>query len=419
MRTTTGGRVRGASLHHRLAVALAALALSGSPVAAHRAPSAALLVPGRAAVGAAATPSLGSVTIALQLVAQGFDRPVFVTAAPDSSGRLFVVEQTGRIKIIKNGQVLSTPFLTESNAVMSGSERGLLGLAFHPDFATNRRLFIDYTNKDGTSVVREYRASVSNPNVVDRSATRTILTQAQPYANHNGGMLAFSAAGYLYIGLGDGGSAGDPGNRAQSLNTWLGKILRIDINGSTSTKHYRIPSGNPFVGKAGLDEIWEYGLRNPWRFSVDRRTGNLWIGDVGQDSYEEIDRAVNSGSGPGKGVNWGWRVMEGSHCYNPPTGCNTSGKAYPLLDYGHASGRCSVTGGYVYRGSAIPALVGGYVFGDFCSGEIWAVDSGASRPASKTLLLSTGFPISSFGVDNAGELYVVDYDGAIYRIVAG
>ena len=368
----------------------------------------------------AAGPDLAAVSIALAQRASGLSHPVFVTAAPDGSGRLFIVEQTGKIKILKNGTVLAKPFLTETRARMNGGEQGLLGLAFHPDFKTNRKLYVNYTNSSGDSVIREYKASATNPDVVNTSATRIILKVDQPYANHNGGMLAFSKGGLLYIGFGDGGSAGDPGNRAQSIYTLLGKMLRIDVNGTTSTKHYRIPSSNPYVGKPGLNEIWQRGLRNPWRFSFDRVTGNLWIGDVGQGSWEEVDRAIKTSAGPGKGINWGWRVMEGSHCYKPSSGCDTSGKRYPLLDYSHSSGRCSVTGGYVYRGSAIPALVGGYVFGDFCSGEIWVTDSTAARPAAKTLLLATGFAISSFGEDAAGELYVVDYSGGrVLQIVAG
>jgi glucose/arabinose dehydrogenase len=370
-------------------------------------------LPATVSAGPSATP------IALAVRATGLTNPVFVTSAPDGSGRLFIVEQGGRIKILKNGSVLPTPFLTVSYAVMGGSEQGLLGLAFHPSYKTNGKFYVDYTNADGTSVVREYQRSATNPDLADPTKTRVILRQSQPYANHNGGMLAFGKGGYLFIGFGDGGSGGDPGNRAQNLGTWLGKILRIDVNGTTSTHNYRVPSSNPFVGRTGLDEIWQYGLRNPWRFSFDRANGNLWIGDVGQARYEEVDRAIKTVNGPGRGINWGWRVMEGSHCYSPSTGCNTSGKTLPLLDYDHSSGRCAVTGGYVYRGSAIPALVGAYLFGDFCSGEIWAVDAGAARPAAKTLKLATGFPISSFGEGASGELYVVDYSGRILQVVAG
>jgi glucose/arabinose dehydrogenase len=233
-------------------------------------------------------------------------------------------------------------------------------------------------------------------------------------------MLAFGPDGYLYIGLGDGGDGGDPGNRAQSKDTLLGKILRIDINGTISGHNYRWPSTNPYVGRTGRNEIWQIGLRNPWRFSFDRANGNLWIGDVGQNSWEEIDRAVRTSSGAGRGVNWGWRVLEGFHCYNPSSGCSTSGKTKPVLEYDHGGGRCSVTGGYVYRGTLVPALVGRYVFADYCSGEIFAVSTTATSPAAKTLLLNAPFTISSFGENASGELYVLDHAGGkLYAVVRG
>jgi glucose/arabinose dehydrogenase len=361
----------------------------------------------------AATPA-----IALSLVASGLSNPVFVTESPDSSGRLFIVEKTGRIRILVHGAVLATPFFDVHTSVSQAEEQGLLGLAFSPAFATNHRFYVDYTNLAGNTVVSEYRTSTTTPNVVDWHTGRVVMTVKQPYANHNGGMLAFGKDGYLYIGLGDGGSGGDPGNRAQSLNTLLGKILRIDVNGTTSTHNYRIPASNPYVGKAGLDEIWQYGLRNPWRFSFDKVNGNLWIGDVGQNSWEEIDRAILTSSGPGPRLNWGWRVMEGLHCYNPATGCSSTGKALPVTNYFHDSGRCAVTGGYVYRGSAVPGLAGLYLFGDYCGGQIMAISATPTRPAPISVLLSTGFPISSFGQDRAGELYVCDLGGAVYKIVA-
>jgi glucose/arabinose dehydrogenase len=354
--------------------------------------------------------------IRLRLLASGLSKPVFATSARDGTGRIFIVEQTGKIKILKNGVVRSTPFLNLTSQVSRGGEQGLLGLAFHPNFKTNRKLYVNFTNLNGNTVIREYRASATNPNVVATSTMRRIVKIYQPYTNHNGGMLAFGPDGYLYIGMGDGGGAGDPGNRAQSTGTLLGKLLRIDVNGTTATRAYRIPSGNPYVGVAGADEIWQLGLRNPWRFSFDRATGNLWIGDVGQAAYEEVDRAVRTSSGAGKGVNWGWRVLEGTHCYSPSTGCNTAGKTMPLLDYDHANGRCAVTGGYVYRGSAIPVLRGGYVFADYCSGEIWVVPASASAPASKVRLLDTNLLISSFGENARGELLVTDLNGRVYRI---
>ncbi|HYO43655.1 MAG TPA: PQQ-dependent sugar dehydrogenase [Candidatus Limnocylindrales bacterium] len=367
--------------------------------------------------GLAAAPT-GS-TIRLVKVAD-VPNPVMAIGSRDGTGRLFIVSQGGRIRILKNGTLLTTPFLNISTAVSTGGEQGLLGLAFHPSFRTNRKLYVNYTNTAGDTVIREYRASASNPDVVQSGSGRTILRIAQPYSNHNGGMLAFGRDGYLYIGMGDGGDGGDPGNRAQNLDSLLGKMLRINVNGRTSTRGYLIPSSNPYVGKAGRNEIWQRGLRNPWRFSFDRSTGDLWIGDVGQGRYEEVDRAVRTASGPGKAVNWGWRVMEGNHCYRPSAGCNTTGKRRPLVEYSHAAtGGCAVTGGYVYRGSAIPALRGWYVYGDFCGGQVWGVSSGASRPATPVKLLSTGRSVSGFGEDNAGELYLCDLNGAVYKIVAG
>jgi glucose/arabinose dehydrogenase len=254
-----------------------------------------------------------------------------------------VVEQTGRVKIIHQGAVLATPFIDVHTLISTGGERGLLGLAFHPSFKTNGKVYVDYTNTAGNTVIAEYRVTTAGANRVTASTARRILTIAQPYANHNGGGIAFGPDGFLYIGMGDGGSGGDPGNRAQSLSTLLGKMLRIDVNGRTSTKAYRIPSTNPYVGRTGLDEIWSRGLRNPWRWSFDRLTGDLWIGDVGQDRYEEIDRST-AASGHGRAANYGWRVMEGRHCYLPATNCSKAGKVLPIVEYGHTAG-CSVTGG--------------------------------------------------------------------------
>lgn len=362
-----------------------------------------------------AAPAPGS--IRLTRVVGGLDKPVFVTSARDGSGRLFIVEKSGRIRILDGGTLRSTPLLNLSGSVSKGSEQGLLGLAFHPRFSTNRRFFVNYTNTSGDSVIREYKVSATDPNRVASGSGRTIIKINQPYSNHNGGMIAFGPDGYLYIGMGDGGSAGDPGNRAQNKDSLLGKMLRINVNGSTSTRNYLIPSSNPYVGKPGRNEIWQRGLRNPWRWSFDRSTGNLWIGDVGQRRYEEVDRAVKTSTGAGRGVNWGWRVMEGRHCYLPSSGCNRTGKKLPLVEYSHASnGRCAVTGGYVYRGSAVAALRGWYVYGDYCSGEIFAVAAGASSPASPVRLLDTDLLISSFGESAGGELYVVDLAGTLYRV---
>jgi len=370
------------------------------------------------AVPAHAAP--GDAHIRLSSRASGLDRPVFITSSKDGTGRLFIVEQPGRIRILTSGgTLLSTPFLGITSQTSDGYEQGLLGLAFHPSFKTNRKLYVNFTDNNGDTIIREYRASSTNPNVVSTSTARTILKIGQPYDNHNGGMLAFGPDGYLYIGMGDGGDSGDPGNRAQSINSLLGKMLRIDVNGGITGRNYLIPGSNPYQGKPGLNEIWQIGTRNPWRWSFDRQTGDLWIGDVGQRTWEEVDRARWTNGSPGKGINWGWRVLEGTHCYNPSTGCSTAGKTMPIAEYDHSNGRCSITGGYVYRGSAIPALVGGYLFADYCSGEIWVIDANASAPAAKTRLLDTDFTISSFGENGQGELYVIDHGGTVYAVVQG
>ena len=363
----------------------------------------------------------GDAKIALSLREAGLTNPVFITSAHDGTSRLFIVEQPGRIKILKpDGTIRSTPFLSITGATSGGFEQGLLGLAFHPNYETNRRLYVYFTNNDWDIVIREYRTSATNKNVVDKSTKRKILEINHPgEQNHNGSMLALGPDGYLYIGTGDGGGTGDPDNSAQNKDSLLGKMLRINVNGSTNGKNYAIPSSNPYVGVAGANEVWQIGLRNPWRFSFDRANDDLWIGDVGQMEWEEIDVARDTASGAGKGIHWGWRTLEGTHCYNPSSGCSTSGKTAPQLEYQHNNGRCSVTGGYVYRGTAIPALVGGYVFADFCTGEIWVTNASAGAPAAKTLLLDTSLLISSFGETLSGELYVVNRGGSVYQIVQG
>lgn len=365
-------------------------------------------------VTAAVVPS--RIHLGLDPVANGLSSPLLVTHAGDGSGRLFVVEQRGRVRILKGGDLLATPFIDLSRSVSDGGEQGLLGLAFHPGYASNGKLYLSYTDLNGTSVIREYRVS-SNADRVNGSSGRTLLRVKQPYANHNGGHMAFGPDGLLYIGLGDGGSGGDPGNRAQSRNTLLGKILRIDVDRRTGSLQYGIPSTNPYVGRSGLDQIWALGLRNPWRFSFDRATGDLWIGDVGQGRWEEVDRAAATrGRNAGRGLNFGWRVMEGAHCFRPATGCSRTGKTLPLTEYSHGGGRCSITGGHVYRGEAYPDLVGAYVFADYCSGEIWYVDRGAARGVAPRRALDTGSRITSFGEDEAGELYLTDAEGTVYRV---
>jgi glucose/arabinose dehydrogenase len=341
--------------------------------------------------------------IDLELVVDGLERPVFVSHAGDGSGRLFVLEQAGRIRIVEGGALRARSFLDLTDRVRSGGERGLLGLAFHPDFAANRRLFIDYTRQpDGATVIAEFRAARLDPDRA-RPIQRRLLTVPQPFSNHNGGMLAFGPDGRLYIALGDGGGAGDPGDRAQDPSSLLGKILRIDVDGA---RPYAIPPGNPFADGGGRPEIFALGLRNPWRFSFDRRNGHLLAGDVGQGRNEEIDIIR-------RGHNYGWPIMEGPRCFRPPFGCDPSGLTLPVSTYRHIRGRCSITGGYVYRGAAIRALVGTYLAGDFCSGEIFGL-----RRGKRALLLETELQISSFGEDEAGEIYVVDLGGAVYRIVS-
>ncbi len=347
-------------------------------------------------------------TIALlPLVTEDLERPVALTHARDGSGRLFVVEQPGRIRIVERGASLSRPFLDIRDRVLAGGERGLLGLAFHPDFRRTGRFYVNYTRKpDGATVVAEYRRGVS-PYQASREE-RVLMTVLQPYANHNGGMLAFGPDGYLYIGLGDGGSGGDPENRAQNPGDLLGKILRIDVN---QDDPYGIPSDNPFATEGGRPEIYAMGLRNPWRFSFDMNTGDLWAADVGQQKWEELDLIVRGG-------NYGWRVKEGTHCFAPPLLCGNDNLTAPVLEYAHDKGRCSIIGGYVYRGRAVAGIAGHYLYGDYCSGEIFAFTRTQDRESnpSPRVILKTSFRISSFGEDEIGELYVLDHGGGLYRI---
>ena len=362
-------------------------------------------------------PTSASAAITLTPVITGLNSPVYVTGAGDGSGRLFVVEQGGRIKVFDNGASLGT-FLNISTKISKGGERGLLGLAFHPNYENNRKFYVYFTLKDGDIGINEYKRSASNANRADLTTRRRLLTINHPAGNHNGGMLAFGRDGYLYIGVGDGGGSGDAANNAQNKNRLLGKILRIDINGRTASRPYRIPSSNPFVGKPGRNEIWSYGLRNPWKFSFDRVRGDIWVGDVGQNRYEEINRKlITSTAAPnGRGSNYGWRVLEGWHCFRPATGCNKSAKVRPIVEYSHAGGNCSVTGGYVYRGPSA-ALVGKYIFADYCSGKIWSIPRGASAPAKPTLLRDSAQLISSFVEGDNGALYVISHNnGVVYRL---
>jgi glucose/arabinose dehydrogenase len=371
-------------------------------------------VPSAAPPGAscpAGAPVAGIPALTARLVVSGLRNPLDLQAAPGERERLYVVEQGGRIRVILGGQLQSTPFLDVSARISSGGERGLLGLAFHPQFATNRRLFVNYTDSRGDTHVAEFRAG--SPDAADPSSERLVLFQAQPFANHNGGGLAFDNSGRLLIALGDGGSAGDPMGNGQRLDTFLGKILRIDVD---SGAPYAVPADNPFVSTPGAaPEIWAYGLRNPFRIAVDRPTGHLYTGDVGQGAVEEIDVQPSTSRG---GLNYGWNVLEGSQCYRPASGCDRSGLVPPVYEYTHAEG-CSVTGGVVYRGCRMPDLAGTYFFGDLCSGFVRSfrfANGQATDLRSWTDGLRGIDSLASFGLDAEGEVYLVDLDGEVYRL---
>ena len=337
----------------------------------------------------------------------GLYLPVEIKNAGDGSGRLFILERPGRIRIVKDGLLFQDPFLDISDRVGSnGSEQGLLGLAFHPRYPTNGFFYVNYTDHNGDTVISRFNVS-PDTNRADPSSELKMLTVNQPHANHNGGSVAFGPDGYLYLGLGDGGSQGDPNGNGQSLNTFLGKILRLDVDHDIP---YSIPSDNPFAGGGGLPEIWASGLRNPWRFSFDTATGDMYIGDVGQDSWEEIDY-VQSGM-PG-GLNFGWNIYEGNHPY---AGGSSSAFAFPVAEYSHSEG-CSITGGVVSRDASLPAWNGIYLYGDFCTGFVWGLLNLGGNWQSQRLF-ETGLGISAFGVDEAGGIYLADYRrGTIYRLV--
>jgi len=348
---------------------------------------------------------------ALVLVQDGFSLPVFLTAPPGDMNRLFVVEQGGLVRIVRDDSILTAPFLNVTTLINCCNERGLLGMAFHPQYATNGTFYVHYSNTAGHTRVMRYQVS-ANPDVADAGSASQVLAQNQPFDNHNGGMLAFGPDGYLYIGLGDGGSGGDPQGNAQNPATLLGKMLRIDVN--VAGVPYGVPPTNPFVANGAYrGEIWALGLRNPWRYSFDRTTGDLYIADVGQGDVEEIDvEPAHTG-----GRNYGWNPMEGSGCY--VAGCSTSGLTLPVHEYTHADG-CSVTGGYVYRGQAIPAITGRYFYADYCDGWVRSFRWTSSQ-ATEHLdwpALAPGGTISSFGEDGVGELYIVSRSaGAVYRVI--
>jgi glucose/arabinose dehydrogenase len=354
-------------------------------------------------------------TVTVAFPKLSFTRPVDLQHANDNSNRLFVVEQSGIISVFKNDVSASSKstFLDIRDKVEdNGNEEGLLGLAFHPQYKTNGYFYVNYTaNNPDRTVISRFKASAYNPEIADPESEVVLLTFDQPYSNHNGGQVSFGPDGYLYIGVGDGGSGGDPKGHGQNLKTLLGSILRIDVNKQENGKKYAIPADNPFAGnKSGYkEEIYAYGLRNPWRLSFDPVTKKLWTGDVGQNAYEEIDIIE-------KGGNYGWNIMEGKHCFEPSRNCNQQGLKLPVWEYPRNEG-VSITGGFVYRGPSLPELKGKYIYADYGSGKIWALDASNANNPVNTTLAESNLNISSFGVDPKNELYICAFDGKIYRIV--
>ncbi len=351
--------------------------------------------------------------VALQPLVEGLDALTYLTHAGDGSGRLYVTEQPGRVRVIENGRVIPAPFLDITDRVGSqGNEQGLLSIAFSPNFAQDRLVYANYTDRRGTTTVSRFVVSADGLSA-NPASEQIILTVDQPYSNHNGGQLQFGPDGMLYIGMGDGGAAGDPQNYAQNVASLLGKMLRIDVSRTNGERLYAIPPDNPDFGPDARPELWAIGLRNHWRFSFDRATGDLYMADVGQNAYEEINFQPASSRG---GENYGWRLREGFAPYRG--GQDSPAFTPPIYHYGHDLG-CSVTGGYVYRGAAIPGLVGRYLYADFCSGTIWALHRNAEGAWVNETVLESGLNITSFGEDEAGELYVLHRPGVIFKIVAG
>ncbi len=343
-----------------------------------------------------------------------FTRPVDFQHAGDNSDRIFVVEQRGVISVFQNDATSSqkSSFLNiEGQVDDDGNEEGLLGLAFHPDYESNGYFYVNYTaSNPNRTVISRFTVSSSNPNQADAGSELVLLEYDQPYSNHNGGQVSFGPDGYLYIAVGDGGSGGDPQGNGQNLKTLLGSILRIDVDQTSGTSNYSIPEDNPFANNSDgfRGEIYAYGLRNPWRFSFDSANGQLWTGDVGQNKYEEVDIITNGG-------NYGWNTMEGFHCFKPDD-CNKEGLELPIWEYDHTQGDISITGGFVYRGTALKELVGLYIYADYVSGRIWSLDGSDPANPVNTELLNADFPISSFGIDQNQELYICGFDDKIYKL---
>jgi glucose/arabinose dehydrogenase len=383
--------------------------------------------PPEAAAGPLAAPDN---TLALQpFLTNGLTDPLLITKAGDGSNRLFIVERAGKIKVVVNGTIQGTPFLDLTSKIVSGSEQGLLGLAFHPQFKTNGRFFVFYTAKVpspnptptvGDNTLEEYHATPGS-NVADGAAVKELIRRTDRFENHNGGDLGFGQDGYLYVGTGDEGSGGDPDNNAQDITaanarSYFGKMLRLDVDHGAP---YTIPPTNPFFGQVDKrQEVWAYGFRNPWRWSFDRLTGDMLVGDVGQSRIEEID-VLPKGQG---GLNYGWRIREGAHCYNtanpssPLPSCQTAGLIDPILEYDHSLG-CAVIGGFIYRGTMFPTLQGNYVYADECSGRVWRARPQGNGWATSEALDTTLNP-SAFGEDEAGEMYLVDLSGGVYQVTA-
>jgi glucose/arabinose dehydrogenase len=364
--------------------------------------------------GTPADPPAGTASVGLQEVASGLSFPLYLTAPAGDPSRLFIVEKGGAIRIVKDGALLPAPFLDLTARVSTGGEQGLLGLAFDPEYATNGRFVVHYTDVNGNTVVSVFRVTAGDADLADPASETILLTAEQPFANHNGGQILFGPDGMLYIGLGDGGSGGDPGGRGQSVADLLGSILRIDVRSGTG---YTIPPDNPFAGRTDASqEIWSFGLRNPWRFTFDPATGDLYIADVGQNAWEEVD-VVRAADGAGRGANFGWNVTEGRHCY-ASTGCDLNAFTLPVLEYSHGEG-CSISGGFVYRGAAIPGLQGHYFYADYCQGWVrsFRLQDGLAVEPQQWPTLAPGGSVPSFGQDAAGEIYVLSAEGRVFRIV--